>query len=88
MPDVCAAILELRAADPSSGRWLDSYLSEVGFAPAARVLEVGCGTGAVTRLLARRPEVAAAVGVDPSPVFIAKASELAAELGNITDTGS
>jgi trans-aconitate methyltransferase len=65
---------------------LDSSLSEVGFASAARVLEVGCGTGAVTRVLARRPEVAEAVGVDPSPVFVAKASELAARLGNITDT--
>jgi SAM-dependent methyltransferase len=67
---------------------LDSYLSEFGFASAARVLEVGCGTGAVTRVLARRPEVAEAVGVDPSPVFVAKASELAARLGNITDTRS
>jgi hypothetical protein len=30
--------------------------------------------------------VAEAVGVDPSPVLVAKASELSAELGNITDT--
>jgi ubiquinone/menaquinone biosynthesis C-methylase UbiE len=48
------------------------------------VLEVGCGTGAVTRLLARRPGVAEAVGVDPSPVFIAKAGELAAGLDNLS----
>jgi ubiquinone/menaquinone biosynthesis C-methylase UbiE len=77
-----AAILELRAADPQQRAMLDSCLSEVGFPPAARVLEVGSGTGAVTRLLARRPEVAEAVGVDPSPVFVAKAGELAAGLGN------
>jgi cyclopropane fatty-acyl-phospholipid synthase-like methyltransferase len=44
-----AAILELRAADPQQRAMLDSYLSEVGFPPAARVLEIGCGTGAVTR---------------------------------------
>jgi SAM-dependent methyltransferase len=79
-----AAILELRAADPQQRSMLDSYLSEVEFPSAARVLEVGCGTGAVTRLLARRPGVAEAVGVDPSPVFVAKAHELADELGNVS----
>jgi SAM-dependent methyltransferase len=77
-----AAILELRAADPQQRAILDAYLGEVEFPPNARVLEVGCGTGAVTRLLARRPGVAEAVGVDPSPVFVAKAGELAAGLGN------
>jgi SAM-dependent methyltransferase len=77
-----AAILELRATDPQQRAMLDSYLSEVGFSPAARVLEIGCGTGSVTRLLARWPGVAEAVGVDPSPVFVAKAGELAAGLGN------
>src|SRR4029453_7904242 len=35
-----AAILELRAAAPQQRAMLDSYLSEVGFSPAARVLEV------------------------------------------------
>ena len=79
-----AAILELRAADPQQRGILDAYLAEVGFPPAARVLEVGCGTGAVTRLLAGRPGVAEAVGVDPSPVFVAKAGELAAGLGNLS----
>jgi SAM-dependent methyltransferase len=77
-----AAVLELRAADPQQRAMLDSYLSEVEVPPAARVLEVGCGTGAVTRVLARRPGVAEAVGVDPSPVFVARAGELAAGLGN------
>lgn len=77
-----AAILELRAADPQQRAILDAYLAEVEFPPSARVLEVGCGTGAVTRLLAGRPGVAEAVGVDPSPVFVAKAVELAAGLGN------
>jgi SAM-dependent methyltransferase len=77
-----AAILELRAADPQQRAILDAYLADVEFPPSARVLEVGCGTGAVTRLLARRPGVAEAVGVDPSPVFVAKAGELAAGLGN------
>jgi SAM-dependent methyltransferase len=79
-----AGILELRAADPQQRGMLDSYLSEIDFSPAARGLEIGCGTGPVTRLLARRPGVAEAVGVDPSPVFIARAGELAAEQGNVS----
>lgn len=77
-----AAILELRAADPQQRAILDAYLAEVEFPPSAQVLEVGCGTGAVTRLLARRPGVAEAIGVDPSSVFVAKAGELAAGLDN------
>jgi ubiquinone/menaquinone biosynthesis C-methylase UbiE len=75
-----AEILELRAADPQQQAMLDSYLSRIAFGPAARVLEIGCGTGAVTRAIARRPGVAQAIGVDPSPVFIARAEELASDL--------
>jgi ubiquinone/menaquinone biosynthesis C-methylase UbiE len=57
---------------------VDSYLSRIAFGPAATVLEIGCGTGAVTRAIVRRRGVAKAIGVDPSPVFIARAEELAA----------
>jgi SAM-dependent methyltransferase len=78
-----ADILELRASDPQQQAIVESYLSRVEFPDSARVLEIGCGTGAVTRLLAGRPEVAEAVGVDPSPVFVAKAGELATDLGNV-----
>ena len=41
------------------------------------MLEIGCGTGAVTRFLASLPQVAQALGVDASPVFITRARELA-----------
>jgi ubiquinone/menaquinone biosynthesis C-methylase UbiE len=98
MPDVYAAItqvdapmqarlaeiLELRAADPQQRAMLDAYLSKIEFSPAARVLEIGCGTGAATRVIASQPDVAAAIGVDPSPVFLAKARELAADLDNVS----
>jgi SAM-dependent methyltransferase len=79
-----AAILELRAADPQQRAMLESYLSEIDFASGGRVLEVGCGTGAVTRVLARWPGVTEAIGVDPSPVFVAKAGELSTSLDNVT----
>jgi SAM-dependent methyltransferase len=79
-----AAVLEVRAADPQQRAILESYLSEIEFGDEARVLEIGCGTGPVTRALAARPGVVEAVGVDPSSVFLAKARELAAALANIT----
>jgi trans-aconitate methyltransferase len=40
------------------------------------VLDVGCETGAVSRVLAGWPLIGAVVGLDPSPSFVAKAREL------------
>jgi ubiquinone/menaquinone biosynthesis C-methylase UbiE len=78
-----ADILEMRAADPRQREMLASYLSEIDFPTDARVIEIGCGTGGVTRTLAQWPGVSEAVGVDPSPVFISKARELGGEISNL-----
>lgn len=78
-----ADIIELRAADPRYQAMVHSYLSGIAFAPDTRALEIGCGTGWVTRTLARWPNVAHALGVDPSPVFIERARQLAADIPNI-----
>lgn len=72
--------LELRAADPQQRAMLHTYLTDAALPQGARVLEVGCGTGAVTRLLATWPGVVETIGVDPSPVFVARARQLAREL--------
>jgi ubiquinone/menaquinone biosynthesis C-methylase UbiE len=46
-----------------------------------RVLDVGCGTGYLTRILARRVgESGGALGVDPSPGPLARARSLAGDL--------
>ncbi len=79
-----AGILELRAADTQQQAMLQAYLSDVEFPRGARVLEVGCGTGAVTRVLARWPGVTEVVGIDPSPIFLAKARELGRGLTNLS----
>jgi arsenite methyltransferase len=73
-----AATLELRATLPQYQHILKAYLSEVTFPTHARVLEVGCGTGAVARCLAQWPNVGAVVGVDPSPALLEKARTLSA----------
>jgi ubiquinone/menaquinone biosynthesis C-methylase UbiE len=80
--DRLADVIEMRAADPRHKAMLQAYLSEIDFAPGSKVLEIGCGTGAVTRELARRPGVARAVGVDPSAVFIARARSLSQSIAN------
>jgi ubiquinone/menaquinone biosynthesis C-methylase UbiE len=79
-----AGILELRAADRQQRAMLDSVLSEVRFPAGARALEIGCGTGPVSRALACRPGVAEVVGIDPSPVFLAQARALAGEATNLS----
>jgi SAM-dependent methyltransferase len=68
-----AEVLELRAADPQQAAMRQAYLGDIQFPTGARVLEVGCGTGAVTRELAGWPGVAEVVGLDPFPTFLASA---------------
>ena len=84
MQERLAAVLETRGADPRQQAMRRAFLATVPFRSKARVLEVGCGTGVLTRILARHPDVAAVVGVDPAPGLLAKARELAAELPNVT----
>lgn len=79
-----ADILEERAADPRMQEMFRAYLSNIDFPSDAKVLEIGCGTGAVTRILAKWPGVVQAVGVDPSAVFIEKAHSLAQGIPNIS----
>jgi SAM-dependent methyltransferase len=72
-----AALLELRAREPDQVATRAAYLDLVGVAAGSRVLDVGCGSGAVTRDVARRAQPAGrAVGLDPSPGLLAVAAEL------------
>ena len=82
-------VLELRAADPQQRAMIDAYLSELELPHNASALEVGCGTGAVTRILATMPAIKKVVGIDRSSVFIERArtlgrgfSQLSFEIGD------
>ncbi len=63
---------------------LAEFLSAIDFSDGARVLEIGCGVGAVTRALAQRPNVAHVTGIDTSEVFIARANKLAGRVKNVS----
>jgi ubiquinone/menaquinone biosynthesis C-methylase UbiE len=84
MVERIANALELRAADPKQKEMLDSYLAEINFPPNALVLEVGCGTGPISRRLVKWQNVAQVIGVDPSPVFVEKAQALSAAYPNLS----
>jgi SAM-dependent methyltransferase len=75
--------MEVRAADPRQKAIRKSFLSTIAFPENASVLEVGCGSGAVCRDLAGLPNVREVVGLDPSPIFLAKARELASGIPNL-----
>ena len=76
-------ILELRASDPQQRSMLRAYLSEIELPRGARALEVGCGTGAVSRALVELLNLEV-TGVDPSPIFVARAQELGKHLPGLT----
>jgi SAM-dependent methyltransferase len=76
-----AGVLELRAADPRQRAILNDYLSAIPLSGGAVALEIGCGTGAVSRVLAQLAGVKEVVGIDPSPVFIDQARALAKDAG-------
>lgn len=82
MVERIANALEIRAVDTRQKAMLDSYLAEIEFRANAKVLEIGCGTGPVSRRVATWRNVAQVIGIDPSPVFIAKARELGTAFPN------
>ncbi|MFI5775711.1 class I SAM-dependent methyltransferase [Nocardia sp. NPDC051570] len=56
-----------------------SFLRAVGPVPGGRILDVGCGEGAFTRLIAAELGASEVVGVDRSPGMIERARQIEAE---------
>lgn len=64
-----------RAADGALTAMRRQYFDWLGLAPGARVAEIGCGPGDITRDLKAATGAAEAVGIDPSPVMIERANQ-------------
>lgn len=79
-----AAVLETRGADAQQQAMRRAFLADIAVPPGASVLDVGCGTGVLTRMLANLPGVDRVVGVDPAPSLLAKARELAGDTPHVT----
>jgi ubiquinone/menaquinone biosynthesis C-methylase UbiE len=70
--------LEGRAQDAVFARLLERYAGQLPLDRSAQVLEVGCGTGATVRTLARRDDfIGKAFGVDQCSPFIDAANAFA-----------
>ncbi|MFP4135776.1 MAG: ubiquinone/menaquinone biosynthesis methyltransferase [Candidatus Acetothermia bacterium] len=57
------------------GRWRNELVEKAPTAEGGRVLEIGCGTGQLTRLMADHLPVEEIVGVDITPEMIERARE-------------
>jgi SAM-dependent methyltransferase len=81
--ETVAALAEriaVRAADPRQHQLWSDFLARAAFPDRARVLEVGCGTGVITAMIAALPAVAEAVGIDPSEGLVHRARRHAPDL--------
>jgi ubiquinone/menaquinone biosynthesis C-methylase UbiE len=74
--------LEAREEHPQIAQWRKAYVHELPLCSAGQILENGCGTGVVTRLLARQAGLTGQIlGSDSSAALIAVARQRAFEEG-------
>ena len=82
--------LEARGGSPGHRRVLERFLAEVELKPGERVLEVGCGSGVFTRLMAQTTRGEnPIVAVDINRYFLHEAAALAKKAGceNVIEFG-
>jgi len=73
--DTIAKSLNVRASEPAMQAICARYMAQIALPGGARVLEIGCGNGATTKLIMQHVRPAQLVGIDPSCVFIDMARE-------------
>lgn len=86
MIEIIASALETRAMDPSMLPVIDAYLDALDVPDGGQIVDIGSGTGGVTRRIAARFHKAQVLGVEPSAALTAKASDLAEDLPNLSFT--
>lgn len=83
MIDVIAAALETRAADPGMLPVIDAYLDRLTVPEGGSIVDIGSGTGGVTRRIAARFPQARVLGLEPSVALTEKARELGGDHPNL-----
>jgi ubiquinone/menaquinone biosynthesis C-methylase UbiE len=73
--DTIAQSMNVRASEPAMKAICARYLARIALPEGARILEVGCGNGAATKLIMQQVGPAQLVGIDPSSAFIDMADE-------------
>jgi ubiquinone/menaquinone biosynthesis C-methylase UbiE len=73
--DTIAKSMNVRASEPAMQTICARYMAQIVLPQGARVLEVGCGNGAATKLIMQHVSPAQLVGIDPSSEFIDMARE-------------
>src|SRR5262245_23593870 len=68
--DAIAKSMDVRASEPAMRAICARYMAQIALPARPRVLEIGCGNGAATKLIMQHVDPAQLVGIDPSSVFI------------------
>jgi len=82
--DNIAASMNAGAAEPAMQVICARYMTNLSLPSNARVLEVGCGNGATTKLIMQNINFTELVAIDPCSVFIEMARESLAGDGRIS----
>ncbi|MGH1357801.1 MAG: methyltransferase domain-containing protein [Burkholderiaceae bacterium] len=81
--DLIVSGLEKRADDAQMSAMIDAYLMDLDWPHDARHLEIGAGSGAVSRRMGERAGSGSVTGLDPSPGLIRAAKSLAEGHANV-----
>ncbi len=80
---IITTALEVRAADPDMLPVIDAYLDWLDLPEGGLILDIGCGTGGVTRRIADRFGRASVLGIEPSVALTDTARGLAGDRANL-----
>ena len=83
MIEMIVTALENRAVDPEMIPIIDAYLAVLDWPEGAEVLEVGAGTGGITRRISAHAPQCRIFGVEPSTELVAAARERSSGIGNL-----
>jgi len=72
-------VIRLEAQADALNELIENELRILDLKPNMKVLDAGCGTGAITRKMASKVFPEEACGVDIDPIFVSEANKLAAD---------